>query len=49
MLTSYIILSYMASAWLDKVCAWDFKKVVPAHFDAPIAATPYKIILTTLT
>ena len=27
-----------AKAWLARVTAWDFERVVPAHFDAPIAA-----------
>ena len=29
-----------AAAWVDKGCAWDFERVLPAHFDAPFAATP---------
>mmetsp|Transcript_65395 Transcript_65395/g.174202 ORF Transcript_65395/g.174202 Transcript_65395/m.174202 type:complete len:164 (+) Transcript_65395:110-601(+) len=29
-----------ATAWLDAVCAWDFERVVPAHFDAPLALNP---------
>ena len=29
-----------ASRWLSKVTSWDFDRVVPAHFDAPIAAGP---------
>ena len=29
-----------SKAWVDKVCAWDFERVLPAHFDAPFAATP---------
>ncbi|HLO87882.1 MAG TPA: DUF4336 domain-containing protein [Nostocaceae cyanobacterium] len=26
--------------WADKVASWDFKQIVPCHFDAPFAATP---------
>jgi hypothetical protein len=26
--------------WADKVASWDFQQIIPAHFDAPIAATP---------
>ena len=29
-----------AAKWLETVTSWDFNTVVPAHFDAPIAATP---------
>ncbi|MBD2093075.1 DUF4336 domain-containing protein [Microcoleus sp. FACHB-1515] len=27
-------------AWVDRVCQWNFQRVIPAHFDAPIAADP---------
>ncbi|MGF1674924.1 MAG: DUF4336 domain-containing protein [Rivularia sp. (in: cyanobacteria)] len=27
-------------AWADKVANWDFKRIIPCHFDAPIEATP---------
>lgn len=27
-------------AWADKVASWDFKQIVPCHFDAPISAEP---------
>lgn len=27
-------------AWADRVAGWDFKRIVPAHFDAPFACTP---------
>jgi len=26
--------------WLEQVCAWDFERVVPAHYAAPVTATP---------
>mmetsp|Transcript_4793 Transcript_4793/g.19205 ORF Transcript_4793/g.19205 Transcript_4793/m.19205 type:complete len:278 (+) Transcript_4793:976-1809(+) len=26
--------------WVDEICEWDFNKVVPAHLDAPVAASP---------
>jgi Domain of unknown function (DUF4336) len=26
--------------WIDRVCEWDFERIIPCHFDAPIAATP---------
>ena len=29
-----------SKAWIDTVTSWDFERVVPAHFDAPIAAGP---------
>lgn len=32
-----------ARAWADKVASWDFERVVPAHFDAPIAAGPAEL------
>lgn len=27
-------------AWADKVASWNFKRVIPCHFTAPVAATP---------
>lgn len=32
-----------AKAWLAKVTSWDFERVIPAHFDAPIAAGPKEL------
>lgn len=29
-----------SKAWLDRVCQWDFERVVPAHFDAPLQLSP---------
>jgi len=29
-----------SAAWVDKVLSWDFERLIPAHFDAPVAATP---------
>ncbi len=26
--------------WVDRVAQWDFEQIVPAHFEAPIQATP---------
>jgi hypothetical protein len=26
--------------WIDRVCEWEFERIIPCHFDAPIAATP---------
>jgi Domain of unknown function (DUF4336) len=26
--------------WVDRVSQWDFRQIIPCHFDAPIAATP---------
>ncbi|NJN30736.1 MAG: DUF4336 domain-containing protein [Synechococcales cyanobacterium RM1_1_8] len=26
--------------WVDRVARWDFTQVIPAHFDAPVNATP---------
>ncbi|KAK3271149.1 hypothetical protein CYMTET_20485 [Cymbomonas tetramitiformis] len=26
--------------WVDRVCKWNFKRIIPCHFDAPIQATP---------
>jgi hypothetical protein len=25
--------------WIDRICEWDFDRIIPCHFDAPIAAT----------
>lgn len=27
-------------AWADKVASWSFERIIPCHFDAPIATTP---------
>jgi hypothetical protein len=27
-------------AWVDRIVQWDFDRIIPCHFDAPIAATP---------
>ena len=27
-------------AWVDRVAQWDFERMIPCHFDAPISATP---------
>ena len=27
-------------AWVDQICAWDFQRIVPCHFTAPIKAGP---------
>lgn len=27
-------------AWAEKVASWDFQRIVPCHFDSPIAAKP---------
>ena len=29
-------------AWANKIAKWDFKRIIPCHFDAPIEATPYE-------
>ena len=26
--------------WIDQICAWDFTRVISAHFNAPVDATP---------
>merc|ERR1712087_666427 len=26
--------------WVDTVAQWDFEQIIPAHFEAPIQATP---------
>jgi len=26
--------------WADKIASWDFQRIVPCHFDCPIAASP---------
>ena len=28
--------------WANKIAKWDFKRIIPCHFDAPIEATPYQ-------
>ena len=33
-------LQVASAAWVDKVLSWDFERVIPAHFDAPVKATP---------
>jgi hypothetical protein len=25
--------------WIDRICEWDFERIIPCHLDAPIAAT----------
>jgi Domain of unknown function (DUF4336) len=25
--------------WIDRICEWDFDRIIPCHFDAPITAT----------
>ncbi|WP_310416656.1 DUF4336 domain-containing protein [Chamaesiphon sp. OTE_8_metabat_110] len=27
-------------AWVDRVAQWDFERIIPCHFDAPISTTP---------
>jgi hypothetical protein len=27
-------------AWANKIASWDFERIIPCHFDAPIATTP---------
>lgn len=29
-------------AWADKVASWNFERIIPCHFDAPIATTPHE-------
>jgi len=29
-------------AWADRVASWDFQRIIPCHFDSPIAAQPYQ-------
>lgn len=29
-------------AWANQVASWDFHRIIPCHFDAPIAAHPYQ-------
>jgi hypothetical protein len=29
--------------WVEKVCHWDFVRVIPAHFQAPVAANPAQV------
>jgi hypothetical protein len=32
-------------AWIDDVCgSWDFRRIIPAHFDAPIPARPSDLL-----
>ena len=28
--------------WANKIAKWDFKRIIPCHFEAPIQATPYE-------
>ncbi len=28
--------------WANKIARWDFKRIIPCHFDSPIEATPYE-------
>lgn len=28
--------------WADRVARWDFQRIIPCHFDAPIAAVPHQ-------
>lgn len=31
----------LARAWVDSICRdWDFRQIIPAHFTAPVPATP---------
>jgi Domain of unknown function (DUF4336) len=27
-------------AWVDRIVQWDFDRIIPCHFDAPVVATP---------
>ncbi len=27
-------------SWVDRVAKWEFDRIIPCHFDAPIIATP---------
>ena len=29
--------------WRDRVCQWDIQRIIPCHFDCPIAATPTEL------
>ena len=29
-----------SKAWVDTLLSWEFERVLPAHFDSPIKATP---------
>jgi Domain of unknown function (DUF4336) len=29
-------------AWANQVASWDFNRIIPCHFDAPIAVQPYQ-------
>ncbi len=31
-------------AWVDQVASWNFQRIIPCHFDAPIAAGPQQFI-----
>ncbi len=31
---------HQVRTWLDRVCQWDFNKIIPCHLKAPIGATP---------
>lgn len=35
-----------AQTWVNTVAAWDFKQVVPAHFDAPLAMSSREFVAT---
>jgi hypothetical protein len=35
-----------AQAWVSKISTWDFERVVPAHFDAPIPMRPKEFVET---
>jgi hypothetical protein len=30
--------------WVDKVASWNFRRIIPCHFDAPITAEPQQFI-----
>ncbi len=30
-------------AWADQIAQWDFQRLIPCHFDAPIAVLPYQV------
>lgn len=33
--------NFQTRRWVDSICSdWDFNKVIPGHFDAPIPAKP---------
>lgn len=29
--------------WADQIAAWDFQRLIPCHFDAPMAVTPQQV------